>query len=167
MDLQVPDSLEKRLKTLKGLPLTQQDIEGLTDSGEIGGRKLRFFSNMSQPNVNAPPRNKNNASEGKSKTSINEQGKSKAKASYYLQPSLFEVKDRSMTQYQPDKDFNLNVFVIDLDGKVVDKKKEKWLPGADYMKGELPYGCYLVVAWADCKGQRIGKCFHVNLGKSY
>jgi hypothetical protein len=49
MDLQVPDSLEKRLKTLKGLPLTQQDIEGLTDSGEIGGRKLRFFSNMSQP----------------------------------------------------------------------------------------------------------------------
>ncbi len=147
IEIQVPVPLKERIKTIKAVPLPQQDIEELAEEGDFGKRKLRFLCSMSYP-------------------TINNKGKTKTKGDYFLQTSLMEVDGRSLKQYQPEKGTNLNVFIIDMTGKVVFKKKDKWDANMPQIHGDLPYGCYLVIAWAEFKGQILGKCFYSSLNKT-
>ncbi|MFZ2658033.1 MAG: hypothetical protein WAX69_24085 [Victivallales bacterium] len=149
MEVQVPVPLKERLKTMKDLPLPQQDMEELAEEGELGGRKLKFLCSMSPF------------------PTINDKGKSKTKCNYFLQTSLMEVNGKSLKQVQPEKGTKLNVFIMDMTGKAVLKKKDKWEANMPQIQGDLPYGCYLVVAWTEFKGQKLGKCFHTSLGKTY
>jgi len=148
VDVQVPPPLKERLKTIKDLPLTQQEIENLASEGDFGGKKLQFSCNLSTP-------------------FIIDAGKSKTKNNSFLMTSLMEADGKTLKQCQPEKGTKLNVFIYDMAGKAVMKKKDKWEANMPQIQCDIPNGCYLVVAWTELKNQKLGKFFYASLDKRY
>jgi hypothetical protein len=151
MEIHVPEPLAERLKTLKGLPLTPKEVEGLSAECVFEGHELRFLSGWTSPPDDARGKSRASATKGK----------------YLIHTMLFEKNGRSYQEYTPDKGAKVNVWIIDSSGKAVVRKKEK-LASGQVAEGDLPFGCYLLVVWVEFdKGQRLGEASYMSLGRSY
>ncbi|GEM_PF-6724855 len=140
----VPVPLKEKLKTIKNLPLPQKQLEEMGNAAIIGDKTVMFKNSLSSGVTNE----KNNIS---------------------LVLQLLELKDRSLKAFQPEKGTTLNVYVYDMAGKIVVKKKDKWEVSTPLqIQQNLPSGCYLIMAWAELpKGQKFGKTFYVCHEKYY